>query len=81
MPCCTKVSLKVRIGFKFWISMSGQHFTVCIDIDTHTLGLLQKELKVFQIMSTDYDKRPFFYFQRDGCRGRIAECFGICFIQ
>ena len=61
--------------------MGRQHFTVGVDVDAFTLGLLQQQLQVVEIMAGDDDERPLLHRQRDGHgRGR-AVGLGVGLIQ
>ena len=56
--------------------MGREHFTVGVDVDPFSLGLLQQKLKVLQIMTGHNNKRPFFYGK--GHSGRFRCPIGLC---
>ena len=81
VPCGTKITLQVWIGFQFRICVCRKHFTVGIDIDPFPFCLFQKKLQVFQVMPADHDKRSFFNCKRHSDRHRIPVALSVCLIQ
>ena len=61
--------------------MSGQHFTMGIDVDAFPLSLLQQQLQVVEVMAGDDDERSLFYGQRNGNRYGRSVAFGVGLIQ
>ncbi len=62
LPCSTEIPFEMRIFFQLRISVRRQHFTMSVNIDALTLGLLKQQFQVVQIMSRNNDKRSFFNF-------------------
>ena len=68
LPRRAEVALEVWVFFKLRIAVGRQHFTVGVDVDAFTLGLLQQQFQIVEIVAGDDDERPLLHRQWDGGR-------------
>ena len=52
-PSVAIVTNKVFVFLELRIVIGGKHLAVCIDIDSGSLGLLEKHLHIFEVVPTD----------------------------
>ena len=69
------------IFFQLRIGVCREHLAVRIDCDAAASRLLQQELQVVQIMAGHNDERAGLHGERDMDRRRLAEAFGVGFVQ
>ena len=81
LPRRAEVALEMGIFFQFRIAVGGQHFAVGVDVDAFTLGLLQQQLQIVEVMACDDDERSLLHRQQDGGRRGRTVAFGIGLIQ
>ncbi len=55
LPCCAIMAVKMVIFFQFRISVTWQHLTMGVNVDSPSFGLLQQEVEIFQVMTGNYD--------------------------
>ena len=77
LPCGAEVALQMGELFQFGIGMGRQHFAVGVDVDAFSLGLLQQQLEVVEVVAGDDDKGTLFDRQADRGRLRMTEGLGI----
>ena len=80
LPCSTKISNEMGIFFQPLITVGRQHFSVSINIDSRTLGLLEQHFQIFQVVTGYNDERSFPDMDIDGVRGWISVDRSICLI-
>ena len=51
LPCAAKITYKMLIFFKTFITMGREHFPVGIYINAKAFGLFKKHFKVFKVMT------------------------------
>lgn len=54
--------------FQSFITVRRQHFSVSINIDSRTLGLLEQHFQIFQVVTGYNDERSFPDMDIDGVR-------------
>ena len=81
LPCCSKITGQMRIFFKLRISMSGEHFAVCINIDSLVLCLFEQLGNILEIV-TGYDNEgTFLNIGQNPGRFRRAKSFCVGAVQ
>ena len=81
LPRRAEVALEMGVLFQLRIAVGRQHFTVGVDVDAFTLGLLQQQFQIVEIVAGDDDERPLLHRQRDGGRRGRTVAFGVGLIQ
>lgn len=81
LPSRAEIPLEMGIFFQLRIGVRREHLAVRIDCDAAVCRLLQQELQVVQVMTGHNDKRSGLHGERDMDRGRLAEAFGVGFVQ
>ena len=60
VPRRSEVAFQMRIFAQFGVSVSREHFAVCIDVDARPFGLFEEAFEIVEVVPCDDDKRPFF---------------------
>ena len=81
LPGSAEMSLQVWVLLQFRIGMSGQHFSVSVNIQAFAVCLLQQTFQIIQIMTGDHNERPFFHFHCYLGRDRMPVGFGVGLVQ
>ena len=66
---------------QFRVAVRRQHFTVGIDVNAGTFGLLQQVVQIFQVVTGDQDALTFGCFDVDLSWRRVAVFSGFASIQ
>ena len=59
LPCAAKITSKMLIFFKTFITMGREHFPVGIYINAKSFGLFKKHFKIFKVMTGNNDEGTF----------------------
>lgn len=81
LPSRAEIPLEMGIFFQLRVGVRREHLAVRIDCDAAASRLLQQELQVVQIMAGHNDERAGLHGKRHMDRGRLAEAFGVGFVQ
>ena len=66
---------------QFRVTVRRQHFTVGVDVNPGTFGLLQQVVQIFQVMAGNQDAFAFGRFDVDLSRGGVTIFGGLAGVQ
>jgi hypothetical protein len=81
LPRAAEVAGQVLVFPQAGVHVGGQHFAVCVDINTRSFGLSQQMFEVQQIMPGHQDARAGLRAFVNSCRRRSAETPHVGLIQ
>ena len=81
LPAGSEIALELRVLFQLRIAVGREHLAVGVDVDVLSVGLLEQQLHVVQVVTAHNDERTFLDGERHLRRNRVAVGFSVGVVE